>query len=168
MAFEYTVKKMEDGQRILMTLNGMLDESAKLPTEIDLSGVKFFYIDFSNLQFVNSSGIGHWIPFMVFLEKKEDLNVIFANCGKIVIDQVNAVRGFLPTNGKVASFFVPIYCTVCEKSMKVFQEVAKFSRNESDIIAHVKDVECNSFPGCRKNFEVDVMPQGYFKFLDRS
>ena len=167
MEFSYSIN--ETGATTLeLQLEGFLDEFARLPDDHDFSECKSLYVDFGKVDFINSGGIKLWVNFIDNLERLPELKIYFRKARRMVVDQINLIEGFLPKNAQLLSVYVPVFCNKCENSMEVFQDVSKLNDNYDEIIMRVEDPNCGEFPKCRKEFEIDVIPEQYFRFLSRS
>lgn len=166
MDFSHSLKKI-DSSTLEIKLSGNFDENATLPNNLDFDGILSLYIDFNKIEFINSGGIKVWINFCQQLEEIETLNVYFRKCKRIIIDQINSIEGFLPKNAEILSFYIPVFCNKCENSFDVFHDIKKLGEDISDVTNRVETTDCDYFPKCRKNFEVDIMPRLFFKFLKK-
>ncbi|MCJ8277925.1 MAG: hypothetical protein HRT44_01690 [Bdellovibrionales bacterium] len=165
MEFNYKIKEL-DKDNVELVLSGFLEESSQLPHDLDLSNKMALYIDFEDLKFINSGGIKNWVKFANKIENFDDLTVVFKNCHRIIIDQINLVEGLLPSNASVLSLYVPIFCGQCEKSYEVFQIVNQMSDNFDTFLSRVTPASCQSSERCTK-LELDIFPELYFKFLKK-
>lgn len=148
-----------------LVLEGSLNESANF-SDITLSSVDEIYIDFNALSFINSTGISQWVKWMTQLESDHPgIKLNFYNCPKIIIDQVNAVKGFLPKSGKIESFWLPFYCDESDR-----REFALMTRGKDFQEATADEKEWVNIPECncsetKTPCEPDIMPAKYFAFL---
>lgn len=161
-SYEYSVSSAQVSE---LKLIGYLDETSTLPTEEDFSKVEKLFIDFSQLDFINSGGIKTWIIFIDKLEQINSLKVYFRKCPQTVVDQINLVHGFLPKNGQVISVFVPVFCNKCERCFNVFQDMKNLDTDFEQLPERVDNPHCGEFPGCKSEFEIDVVKEHYFRFL---
>jgi hypothetical protein len=76
-------------------------------------------IDLEKVTSINSCGLRDLINFLNNFENKK---IIYYNCPKIFIGQLNRVKGILPENCKVLSFYAPYYSSNLDKEidLKVF------------------------------------------------
>ena len=152
----------------VLNLSGSFDENATLPDPEGVTKITTLYVNFGRVRFINSSGIGTWVLYVrKILELKSDLQFIFQNCPKVIIDQVNTVESFLPDGGEVESFKLPIFCELCEKSFAVNQFTKDFKPDELNAADLIQSSNCNLFPGCKKDFVLDVLPAVFFRFLKK-
>lgn len=71
------------------------------------------------------------------------------------------VQGFLPTNGKVASFYVPFYSDESGEDKSVlFTQGKEYTDSGLGALPEVKD-------SAGKPMEMDVVEAKYFKFLKK-
>ena len=113
-------------------LEGRIDETTDLG-QITVNLGEDLHLDFMGVSHINSTGIKNWLNF--FSKVKEDfpvLKITFYNCPKILVDQMNMIRGFLPDGTSVESFAVPYYCEECDKeSAYTFERGRDFIIDES-------------------------------------
>ncbi len=115
-------------------------------------------LDLSGIHALNSCGIREWIKWIKGVPAA--VRIIFENCPKVVVDQMNMVDGFLPKGALVSSFFTPYFCEGCDSVKPVlFRSGAEFSHGK---LAPPKEILCDK---CRKPMELDVIETKYFKFL---
>ncbi len=144
---------------------GYLDEHAKIEASAIDESITDLTFDFDQLKLVNSIGIKYWVRFVGELEKRPELYISFKNCRKQIIDCSNVVAGFKPSNAKISSFYVPIYCKNCERSIDLPRTPDNFDLEDQQLIEAISDVDCQDFPTCRKDFDVDFDKRTYLKVL---
>src|ERR1700692_3874743 len=93
-------KSQKSGDKLNLTMGGTIDEDADF-TQINLAGANQIEIDLATLKSINSCGIREWIKWM---GTASSATITFNQCPKVIVDQINMVDGFLPSNAKVASF----------------------------------------------------------------
>ncbi len=140
-----------------LTLDGHIDEDANLEN-IPIGKGGELHIDFQKVVAINSCGIREWIKWLGKIPSNKQ--IVYINCPKIIVDQANMVAGFVPSNGKIKSFYVPYYCedTDSEK-MVLFTEGKEFNGSEVNPPENIKDEDTG------KEMEMDVIEAKYFKFL---
>ncbi|MEZ4871878.1 MAG: hypothetical protein R2827_06470 [Bdellovibrionales bacterium] len=152
--FEYMINKK--GDTWTMHLKGHMDEDVTLD-DLDLNGVSCLEIDFDAVNSINSCGIREWIKWITDLKK--DVGIIYKNCPKVIVDQINMIAGFLPDNGKVVSFYVPYYSEDTDKEkMILFTEGKEYSVGSVEAPETITDES-------GEELEIDVIESKYFKFL---
>lgn len=163
MTLEYKLTTDPNTKTLYLQLSGVLNEYADLSLDdIDLRGIDKLVVDFEKLKYLNSSGIKIWILLMDKLSQEPNLKLEFIKCPKFIIDQINTIQGFIPDNGKIVSFYVPIFCERCNKS---FKSLETEERDANTIINDLKAIDCDIFPKCQAGLEVDIVPQLFYKFL---
>lgn len=134
---------------------GSVDESFhQFTSEIPKDG----NIEFSlhGLKSINSMGIREWIKLMQSLSKAQ---ISFSHSPKIFVDQVNMVSGFIPTNSKVTSFYVPYYNEDLDAETMVLYKLGEnYTANSVQVQDNYKDDSGNTY-------ELDVIKAKYFKFI---
>jgi hypothetical protein len=152
------IKIENKGQpKIKVTITGFIDEAIKLS---DYPIKDSVHIDFylGKMKGINSCGIKEWVAWMGTAPKAV---IVFHECPKTVVDQINMVRGFLPQSGTVKSFYAPYYSddSGTEKNVLLTAGVEVFG-SEVKLPAQVKDDKGNVM-------ELDVSKESYFKFLSK-
>ena len=159
----FAINAREDGDALVIQLSGHIDEDstfehkpAKALTEY--AAVTF---DWSGVLGINSCGIREWLRWVSSFPK--DAKVIYDNCSRVVVNQINLMEGFLPKGAKVRSFYVPYFCEECEVTTPVlYSEGKEFSKDT------VQTPEKACYKKCSKPAELDVVPSNYFRFLKRN
>ena len=155
MNFNTIIK--DKGDHVAMGLSGVLDEDAVLPN-LDSHIGRVIKLDLSLLKSMSSVGIRKWV---LWMQNSQVASWGLEGCPKFFIDQLNMVQGFLATNAKVNSFYVPYYSesTSEEKYMLL-------TRSE-----HYPTGKIEKWPEFLDSFghamEVDVLPERYCRFLNQ-
>ncbi len=154
---KFDVKTQSSGDKLTLQLAGTIDEDADF-SKVVIAGTPQVEVDLEQLKSINSCGIREWIK---WISQANSAKISLVNCPKVIVDQINMVDGFLPTNGKVLSFYVPYYNDDAGSEKNVlFRYGSEFSDDGVASPAEVKDDEGNVM-------EVDVIEAKYFKFLNR-
>lgn len=154
---KFELKLQPAGDELKVNISGIIDEDVDFSV-YKISDSKKIEFDFKNVRSINSCGIREWIKWLA-QAKTAQLN--FVNCPKIIIDQINMVDGFLPSNAKVLSFFVPYYNDEngTEKNI-LFRYGQEFSEGSVSIPEKVTD-------DSGAEMEMDVIESKYFKFIKK-
>lgn len=156
---QFQIEKKSEGDKILIEIKGHIDEDANF-SNVDLSSGGKFIFDLQNVEAINSCGIREWITWVRKAPPASEL--VFRNCPKIVVDQINMVAGFLPDNGRIESFYVPYFCESSgNEKMILFTEGKEFKGSDLLPPEEIKDDETGEF------MEMDVIEAKYFKFLKK-
>lgn len=141
----------------VVDLSGSIDEDVDLNT-VNLAGHAQVELNLEGLKAINSCGIREWIK---WLGNYSQAQISFSNCPKVIVDQINMVDGFLPSNGKVKSFYVPYYNddSGSEKNI-LFSYGKEFTEGQLNPPAAVQDEDGN-------DMEMDVIEAKYFKFIKK-
>lgn len=145
----------KEGAGAKVTVSGVVDEDMDFQTAslLGYSNLEFYLAE---LKGINSCGIREWIRWVGTVK---DRPVIYHQCSKIVIDQINMVRGFLPEGGRVASFYVPYFNEDSgEEKNILFREGIEYQGTELRPPANILDE-------AGQQMEMDVVEAKYFKFL---
>jgi hypothetical protein len=155
---KFEIKVEKSGDMAKVQINGVIDEDVDFSVH-PLTGSSKVEMDLGGIKSINSCGIREWIK---WLGDAGQAQVTYVNCPKIIIDQVNMVQGFLPAQGKVASFYVPYYSESAGSEENVlFVHGKEFTETSLTPPAEVKDKEGNVM-------EMDVVEAKYFKFIKRA
>ena len=137
---------------------GVIDEDARFE-DFKIVGAPALNINMSGVKSINSCGIREWI---VWIGTAGSVTIELHECPKVIVDQINMVQGFLPPQGKVASFFVPYYSEETGSEKAVLYRFGKeFSDKGLQGVPDVKD-------DTGQPMEIDVVEAKYFKFLQKS
>lgn len=152
------VKAENAGSKLTLHMAGTIDEDADF-SQIGITGSPEIEVELGQLKSINSCGIREWIKWMGGAAAAK---ITFVNCPKVIVDQINMVDGFLPSNGKVLSFYVPYYNddSGAEKNV-LFRYGTEFNDGAVTPPSSVKDEDGNEM-------EMDVIESKYFKFLKRA
>lgn len=152
---KFDVKVEKAGEKYKVDISGVIDEDADFGPHA-LTGAKDVEIHLGNIKSINSCGIREWIK---WVGTAGPANVIYHECPKVIVDQINMVQGFLPSTGKVMSFYVPYFSDDAGSEKTVlFRYGAEYTDTELKPPAEVKDDEGNVM-------EMDVIEAKYFKFI---
>ncbi len=149
--------KVEKQEADYYRLSGQIDEDVNF-SDYPLEGTSLT-LDLDGISAINSCGIREWIKWM---QKAESVSsIVFKNCPKIIVDQMNMVEGFFPNNAKVDSFYVPYYSDETGEERNIlFESNKEFTGSNLKLPDQVKDSEGNEM-------EIDVIETKYFKFISR-
>ena len=92
-------------------------------------------------------------------KKLTKAKVLLAECPKPFIDQASMVEGFLPEHFIVHSFYVPYYCEASD------QEKLVLATNGKDFGPDFNTIKTQFTDTDSAEYEIDVVPAKYFKFL---
>ncbi len=151
------VKMNKGAEKLTVQLNGTIDEDVDF-SQFNLSDNGQVELELEGVKSINSCGIREWIK---WVSSAPSAQIVYKNCPKVIVDQINMVDGFLPSNGKVQSFFVPYYNDDAGSEKNVlFSFGQEFSEGGIQPPAEVKDAEGNEM-------EMDVIESKYFKFIKK-
>jgi hypothetical protein len=118
--------------------------------------VKELQVFWGEVKSINSCGIREWIK---WLAANPVQSILYFECPKIIVDQINMVQGFLPKHGKVRSFFVPYFEDDSGEEKDV---LFSYGKEFDDSGIHPPN-EVLSSEG--RPMEMDVIEAKYFRFL---
>jgi hypothetical protein len=154
---KYDIKIEKSGGNYKVHVAGVLDEDTDFSPH-SLAGSAQIEMHLKDVKGINSCGIREWIKWIGTAEKAQ---VTYFECPKIIVDQINMVQGFLPSGGKVMSFFVPYYCDDSgEEKNILFSHGKEYTDTTVTSPASVKDSAGN-------DMEIDVVEAKYFKFIQK-
>ena len=153
--FEIKVNKSAD--LFLVIVSGVIDEDVDF-TPYSLTGAKKVDFKLAAIKSINSCGIREWIK---WIGTAGTAPIIYHECPKIIVDQINMVQGFLPVTGKVMSFYVPYFSEESgNEKIVLFTHGKEFTENSLTPPAQVKDNDGTVM-------EMDVVEAKYFKFIKK-
>ncbi len=155
---QFQVDKKSDGGGVMVALKGNIDEDAVLGN-IGFDGAQKITLDLEKVTAINSCGIREWIKWLK--GAPGSAKIVYKNCPKIIVDQINMVAGFLPENALVESFYVPYFNEDSgTEKMVLFRRGTEFKENELTPPATVKDETGQAM-------EMDVIEAKYFRFIKK-
>ena len=136
--------------------SGSIDETLIIHFDLfsDTKDVVTLHLD--EVIAINSTGIREWINLMTRLKSA---NIRLTKCPKVLVDQINMVKGFLPANAGVDSFYVPYFSEQSGTERKIlFERNIQFTDKEVNFESTIVDED-------GAVFEIDIIPDKYFKFI---
>ena len=137
-------------------LSGSIDETLIIHFDLfsDTKDVVTLHLD--EVVSINSTGIREWINLM---NRLKSAKIRLTKCPKIFVDQINMVKGFLPANAGVDSFYVPYFSEQSSSEKKIlFERNKQFTDKEVKFENTIVDEDGAAF-------EIDIIPDKYFKFI---
>lgn len=143
------------GNSIEFKISGCIDETLSDFSKL-FSDQPILLINLDEVTAINSLGIREWIKLMRTLSAAK---IRLTRCPKLFIDQVNIVKGMLPENSQIDSFYVPYYSEKHNLEKKIiFQRDVHFSEKFVNYNTTISGNEGYSY-------DIDVNPARYFKFV---
>jgi hypothetical protein len=140
--------------KVIVDLTGAIDEDADFSKIKDLSGMKGYDFNFDKITSINSCGVREWTNFVSSLGS--DCEIKYFNCRQIIIEQINMVHGFIPSNASIESFYAPYFCEDLDKEYKILLKA-------SDVVdKKAPEVDC---PDGAHEMEFDAIEGQYFNFI---
>lgn len=167
MKFNYSLKEV-GGVTSELVLNGAIDARVEFPEESYFINTQNLYVDFENVSLIDSMGIKRWVNFCEKINQSKSLRIYFRKCPQLIVNQINRIVGFLPPNGSVISFYIPVFCSGCDQTFQVFQDVSKIKDQYNHVLDRVTRPSCTSYPHCRNTWELDIVANEYLHFLKES
>lgn len=162
---EFKLNTSQKDRTLTVEPVGSMNENATFP-DMDASQIDEVVVNFEYTDLINSTGILKWTKWVSdTLSRKPEIRFQFANCTHVVIDQMNRVKGFLPPNSRIVSFYLPFYCEQCDRGdyrpMGLGRDFYEGTENEP---GKVDSPEMNCFT-CKQAMEIDFNPESFYKFL---
>jgi hypothetical protein len=130
---------------------GTLDEDFA-PSLFSIPGRTVIF-DFNLLSSMNSCGIRDWIKFIDTLKNKR---VVYERCPRILVDQMNMIKGFLPKGSSIRSVYAPFFSATEEEEIDVLISMDGFNEEVLKKQRH---------PKTGAEIEFDDIPSQFFAFL---
>ena len=150
------VREKFENDSLILDFEGEIDEDAVFP-DIDHQ-LKKINLKLGHVSQINSCGIREWIKWTKSFSSQAHL--VLEDCPKVIIDQINTVDGFLPKGTRIHSFKVPYFCEACDRLMMPIFQVKDVVKDSELMLPSA--TACHT---CKKEAEMDVIPERYFKFL---
>lgn len=98
-----------------ISLSGAINENFKYD-DVDVITQPNVQIDFQEVVLINSCGVRELIN---FIKNFENQNLIYINCPRVIMNQFNSVKGLVPKNSKIKSFYAPYYGAISDSEMDI-------------------------------------------------
>jgi hypothetical protein len=154
---EFTTKMSETPDQTILEISGAIDNAAKFPS---IRAKKKLILKFSDVTLMNSYGIKIWCKWAV--EHKDLPAVFLEECPFVFAKNFSSIRGFLGSNMKVRSFYVPYYNDESHETKNILMIVGK-NFTEDGVYSLPKVVDSKG-----AEMEIDIDKSSYFQFLKKS
>lgn len=155
--------KSDDGSELFVNIIGNIGETCDV-FHLDLTDVRILYLNFDKVNYINSVGVKNWIFWTGSLSKPLEMH--YAKCPPLIVNQIVLVKGFLPSNGLVDSFYVPYFCDDCSKEDIFLAEKGKhYAPGKSGGLVRTLIPDFRACPKCGAQMEMDMVPDKLNKFL---
>ncbi len=155
---QFKIEKKDDGGQVKISISGHIDEDASFAS-MSLKDLASVTIDLNQVKAINSCGIREWIKWIQ--SSPSSSKIVFQNCPKVIVDQINMVSGFLPNHAEVESFFVPYFSEESgTEKMILFTKGTHFKGQQV-----LPPVDISDETGAV--MEMDVIEAKYFKFITK-
>lgn len=152
MSSNCVLEKIEKDGRCVIRLQGSIDEDFDGQMLLNEGSAKIF-IDFNKVSKINSCGVREFID---VLGQISDKTLYYVNCPRILVDQINMVKGFITDKSFVLSFYAPYFCEETDEDHMVLFKAADITDFSKAPVA--KDSNGN-------DLVFDDFEEKYFKFL---
>jgi hypothetical protein len=149
-----------------INLSGFINEQA------DFGMPKFtkhpnLIINFSSVTLINSTGVMKWVTWITqVVTGNPKLKIMFANVPKVIMDQVNLVKNFMPAGVRMKSFYLPFFCEGCNLQSGVTLENGKDFATAADGQKPYILIPKITCPQCGEPMAEDFVASKYLKFLE--
>ena len=143
-----------------VVITGTIDESADF-NELLAKRSGILFVDFKNVQRINSSGVRRWVQAVAQLNQVE---IHYMNCSCPVVEQLSMVPEFLGRKNTVESFDARYVCENCNYS-HIFNLVVGFDVKAG--LQKYDDGPERFCPKCNSKMEFDHNPDSYLYFLTK-
>jgi hypothetical protein len=164
LAFKINIKAdTKAADSVILELVGQLmgEEESPIP-HVELSAKKRYTLELQNFKAINSMGIRSFVEWM---KSFSGIPLNLVSCPKFFVDQINMIVGLLPPHARIESFYVPYYSENQDEEQSVLYRLGTEYYLEGDQVklSHPQIVADSK----GEAMEVDVIPDRYFKFLDK-
>jgi hypothetical protein len=149
-------KVEHNGPAVKIALFENVDEDFQFK-DLQIDGATHIDLFLGGVKAINSCGIREWVRWIS--EIGSAVSITFHECSKPIVDQINMVKGFLPTHCRVESFMVPYYSESTEESKLIlFRNGVEFGSKKVNPPANIVDSSGNQM-------DLDVVEKRYFNFI---
>ena len=142
---------------------GVIDEQATFSTPPQESFSRLV-VDLKGVTYIKSAGVQAWIRWTKELGAwAGESTITFRKLPKIMVEQANNVRSFLPDNYEIESFFLPLFCEECDTLKTVLIMVSDHAKVEDGTVVWMLPQEV-----CHGPMEMDVLGKTYFAVVEQS
>jgi hypothetical protein len=152
----------EKDRELQVNLDGRIDEDVQFP-KINGASYEVIRIDLENIRGINSVGIREWIRWITPLSAAT--SVVLEHCPKTFVFNFTMIEGFLPTNAKVASFYVPFYSEERDAEITKLFHLGKEISVQNGKVVIDPNAMTTDLP---TDAEMDTAEEKYFRFLLQS
>lgn len=154
------VKIQQAEDKIIFELSGAINETfAPFATTLSkqLPRLSYLHFNLDGITLINSSGTREWTR---LIGNAQHIEITISHCPKVFIDQVNTVEGFLTSNCRIESFYVPYFNEDANREKNLLLVNGKdFSETEVKIKQSI--TEDNVL------YSLDVIESTYFRFMKK-
>jgi len=165
MSTDFKFSEKIEGENLIWTFEGVIDEEAKLPG-LPSQPVKSVYLQLQAVKSINSVGIREWLNWIKPMAER--FRIVLVNAPKALVLQMNMVEGFVPKGALVHSFYVPYFCESCDREENVLFTVGQEITAAAG--SYIVKFDPKVAGLCEKGdcqMEMDASESKYFQFLKR-
>lgn len=159
----HVVSKSSD-EDLIIELSGDLDETVKFPQmKVRLSSRIIF--NCRELGHMNSMGAQIWSKWMGGFDQRQQF--VFREVPPRVIDMFNLVKGILPKESTIESFYVPYECNSCgnEENLLVIRgkDYVESMNGQKANLLFPTEINCSK---CKNSMRLGVWESKFLRFLE--
>lgn len=141
----------QDGYEQRITMKGHLSEETPLePLAQEISSAHVVF-DLAGIVRVNSIGCRQWLKMVQALAAR-GISIVLERCSVPIVQQLTMIAGF-EGNGRVRSFYIPLYCEACEHEM---DQLVTLESGVQEVL--MRGEVC---PSCAAHMQLDDLPECY-------
>ncbi len=149
-----TIDITSQDQKTIVTMSGIIDQTFRFEARDQLKTQEIVF-NFEKIQLINSLGVREMI---LFLNSLSDKKLVFEKCPVILVNQFNMVRGLMPANCQVKSFFAPYYAPIDHEDMELLLDATEIKNGKAPQKNH---------PQSDEKLVFDDLEDRYFHFLQK-
>lgn len=157
------VKTTQNGTECMIHISGAIDDQIRFPV-IEFGQARTAILELGGVKMLNSMGLRSWIEWIKGF--KDRVQLVFRNCPRSAVDQMNILQGFLPRGSVVESFIIPYHCESCGHTEDYLATRGRdFMEATVDVKEGVVVKPAHPCLVCGQEAKWDIIPAKYFAFL---
>lgn len=146
-------------------LEGPISEKTEI-FEYDIRIAHEIKVDMEKVTFINSIGVKNWLQWAARIPNRA--TVTLYKCPFVIINQINMVQGFLPTGGRVQSFYAPYISNSGTEMTVLFERGREYDYAENGKPERIAFPETLVHPKNQEAMEPDFVISKVAQFLKKS
>ncbi len=145
------------GEVVQLTFGGEVTEASDFP-DLKLEGVTRVDLNVGGVTYINSGGVQGWTNWVRdFGQRFPKTLLSLEKLPLILTRQLISVKGFVPRNSRIQSFYALYYCPDCDQEAQKLLIVGKdfrFDKTQPELIDSQAEMKCAT---CAKPMEIDML-----------